>query len=58
MVVRKFESSENWDIEIVSDALKAEITTQEKTVLVSRQGENYPDDYFKEPDESSTLLSH
>ena len=38
--MREFDSSENWDIEIVSDALKAEIITQEKTVLVSRQGEN------------------
>ena len=45
-------------MEIVLNASKTEITTQEKTVLVSKQGENVRDGYFREPVTGSTLLSH
>ena len=38
--------------------MKTETTTREKTILVSKQGENVPDEYFKEPVMGSTLLSH
>ena len=55
---RKFDSADSWDMEIVLNASKTEITTQEKTVLVSKQGENVQDRYFREPDTGSTLLSH
>lgn len=55
---RKFDSADSWDMEIVLNASKTEITTQEKTVLVSKQGENVRDGYFREPVTGSTLLSH
>ena len=39
-------------------ALKTEITAREKTILVSKQGENVRDKYFSEPVTGSILLSH
>ena len=36
IISRKFDSADNWDIEIVLNALKTEIIAREKTVLVSK----------------------
>ena len=49
---------EIWGIEIVLNVLKTEITTREKTDLVSKQGENVRHEYFRQPVTGSTLLSH
>ena len=37
IISRKFDSADNWDIEIVLNALKTEIIAREKTALVSKQ---------------------
>ena len=58
IVSRKFVSADSSNKEVVLNALKAEITAWEKTALVSKQGENMQDKYFREPVTSSTLLSH
>ena len=58
IIRRRLDSADRWDIEIVLNVLKTEITAREKTVLVSEQGENVRDEYFREPVTGSTLLSH
>ena len=58
IISRKFDSVDSWNIEIVLNALKTEITAREKTVLVFKQGENVRDEYFREPLTGSTLLNH
>ena len=58
IVSRKFVSADSSNKEVVLNALKAEIIAREKTALVSKQGENMQDKYFREPVTSSTLLSH
>ena len=55
---KRFDSADTWDKEIILNALKTEITAREKTTLVSKQGENARDEYFREPVTGSTLLSH
>ena len=40
IISRRFDSADSSDIEMVLNALKSEITAREKTVLVSKQGEN------------------
>ena len=57
-ISRRFGSADNWEVEIVLNALKTEITAPEQTVLVSKQGWNVRDEYFGKPIISSTLLSH
>ena len=42
IISRKFDSENSWDIKIVLNELKTEITAQEKTVLVWKQIENVP----------------
>ena len=37
-ISRKFGSADNWEVEIVLNTLKTEITAPEQTVLVSKQG--------------------
>ena len=58
IISRRFNSANSWDIEIVLNALKTEISAREKTALVSKQSENMQDKYFREPITGSTLLSH
>ena len=53
----KFGSADSWDIEIILNALKTEITTQKKNVLVSKPGKNVRDEHFREPATSFILLS-
>ena len=45
-------------MEIILSVLKTEITAREKTVLVSKQGENVRDEYFREPVTVFILFSH
>lgn len=47
IISRKFDSAENWDIKIVFDALKTEITAWEKTVLFLKEGEIVRDEHFE-----------
>ena len=58
IISKRFDSADTWDKEIILNALKTEITAREKTTLVSKQGENARDEYFREPITGSTLLSH
>ena len=58
IISRKFDSPDSWDIEIAVNALKTEIAAREKTALVSKQGENVRDEYFRGFVTGSTLLSH
>ena len=59
LIIRRiFDSADSWDIVITLNAMKTEITTREKTILVSKQGENVRDKYFREPGKGFTLLSH
>ena len=58
IISRKFDSADDWDIEIVLNTLKTEIITREKTVLVSKQGQNVQQEYFREPVTGFTLFSH
>ena len=58
IISRKFDSTDSWDIEIILNALKTDITAREKNVLVSKQGENVQDEHFRQPVTDSTLLSH
>ena len=43
---------------MILNVLKTETTAREKTILVSKEGENVQDEYFREPVMGSTLLSH
>ena len=45
-------------MEIILSVLKTEITAREKTVLVSKQGENVRHEYFREPVTVFALFSH
>ena len=47
IISRKFDSAENWDIKIVFDAWKTEITAREKTVLFLKEGEIVRDEHFE-----------
>ena len=58
IISRKFDSADSCDIEMILNALKTEIIAPEKDVLVSKQGENVRDEYFREPVKGSTLFSH
>ena len=49
IISKRFDSADTWDKEIILNALKTEITAREKTTLVSKQGENARDEYFREP---------
>ena len=44
IISRRFDSADSWNIEIVLNALKTEITASEKTVLVSKQGAKVRDE--------------
>ena len=50
------DSADNWGVKTVLNALKAEITTKEKTVFVSKHGENVRNECFRELVTGSTLL--
>ena len=58
IISRRFNSADSWDIEIILNALKTDITAREKTILVSKQGENVRDEYFREPVTGSTLFRY
>ena len=46
-ISKRFDSADSWDIEIILNASKTETTAREKTDLVSNQGENVRDEFFR-----------